>query len=211
VRPVLWGAAYSVYTRTARLALIEKGVGYAFRELDIFADAVPADYLVRHPFKRIPALEQGDFSLYETAAITRYVDEAFDGPPLQPADVRARARMAQIVGMVDSYVYWPAVRVVYVQRVGRPREGAAPDEAAIAEALPRVATALDALEALAGGDGFLVGGALSLADLQLAPMIDYFARAPEGRAMLDARPKLAAWWQAIQGRDSLAATPFAPR
>ena len=203
--PVLFGAAYSVYARIARLALIEKDVPFRFEEIDIFGE-VPADYLARHPFKRIPALEHDGFRLFETAAITRYVDEAFPGPALQPADARGRARMAQVIGLVDQYFYWPAVRVVYVQR-----KEEAGDEAAIAAALPQVETALDTLEQLAEGTPWLIGAEITLADLQLAPAMDYFQRTPEGSEMLPARPKLAAWWERVRRRPSLVETPFAAR
>jgi glutathione S-transferase len=88
----LYGLERSVYTRIARLALEEKGAPYTLHEVEIFgAEGVPPDHLVRHPFGRIPALEHGDFWLYETAAITRYVDEAFPGPGLQPQEAMTRA------------------------------------------------------------------------------------------------------------------------
>ena len=203
--PILFGAAYSVYARIARLALIEKGVAFRFEEIDIFGE-VPADYLARHPFKRIPAFEHDGFRLFETAAITRYVDEAFPGPALQPADPRGRARMAQVIGLVDQYFYWPAVRVIYVQR--KEERG---DEGAIAAARPQVETALDTLEQLVDGTPWLTGGEVSLADLQLAPAMDYFERTPEGSTMLPARPKLAAWWERVRQRPSMVETPFATR
>ena len=83
----LYGLARSVYTRIARLALEEKGVSYTLHEVEIFGPGgVPAEHCKRHPFGRIPALAHGDSQLYETAANTRYVDEAFQGPALQPAD-----------------------------------------------------------------------------------------------------------------------------
>ena len=70
--PVLYGADYSVYTRIARLALAEKGVGYRFEPVDIFAPGgPPAAYRARHPFARIPAFAHGEVALYEAAAITR--------------------------------------------------------------------------------------------------------------------------------------------
>jgi glutathione S-transferase len=53
--------------------------------------------VARHPFGKIPAFEHDSFRLYEAGAIARYIDEAFAGVPLQPADVRGRARMTQII------------------------------------------------------------------------------------------------------------------
>ena len=87
--PTLYGAAYSVYVRAVRMALAEKGVAYTLVPVDVFAPGGPsAEYLARQPFGKIPAFEHDGFRLYEAGAITRYVDEAFDGPPLQPADRR---------------------------------------------------------------------------------------------------------------------------
>lgn len=93
-QPVLYGLPRSVYTRIARLALAEKDVDYAFEEVEIFGPAgVSPEHLQRHPFGRIPVLAHDGLMIHETAAIARYVDEAFPGPALQPADARARARM----------------------------------------------------------------------------------------------------------------------
>jgi glutathione S-transferase len=72
--------------------------------VDIFAaDGIPAWYFEHHPFGRIPAFEHDGFRLHETGAIARYVDEAFAGPALQPAEASARARMNQITGMLGRW------------------------------------------------------------------------------------------------------------
>jgi glutathione S-transferase len=203
---VLHGYRYSVYVRIARMVLAEKAVAYERVEVNPFAADVPSAYLALHPFGRVPVLVHDDFVLYETAAITRYVDETFAGPSLQPTDTRERARMAQIVSVVDAYGYWPMVRQVFSHRVFRPRIGDPADEAEIRGGLEASARALGALDALAAGGDFLVGRRLSLADLHLAPMMAYFTAAPEGRGVLARHPKLSAWWRTLQRRESLAAT-----
>jgi glutathione S-transferase len=202
----LYGLARSVYTRIARLALEEKGVAYRLHEVEIFGpDGVPASHLKRHPFGRIPALEHGDFKLYETSAITRYVDEAFLGPPLQPADPAQRARMNQIIGVLDAYAYRPMVWGVVVPRM-RPQPGAPPDEAKIAAAMAASARALDALDALTGGAPCLLGQDPTLADLHAWPMLSCFAFAPEGAALLAQHAALQRWLQAMQQRPSVRRT-----
>ena len=93
VDPILYGAPYSVYVRAVRLTLEEKAVAYRLVLVDVFArEGVPADHLDRHPFGRIPAFEYRGFRLYEFGAITRYVDEVFAGPALQPSSPEERAR-----------------------------------------------------------------------------------------------------------------------
>ena len=203
---VLHGYRYSVYLRIARLALAEKGVAYERVEVNPFAPDVPAAYLALHPFGRVPTLVHDDFALYETGAITRYLDRAFAGPALQPRSPRALARMDQIIGVVDSYGYWPLVRQVFSHRVFRPAIGQPADEAEVERGLAGAAKVLAALEALAAPDAFLVGPDLSLADLHLGAMIAYFAAAPEGAALLHNHPRLAAWWLHLNRRPSFAAT-----
>lgn len=76
-RPTLYGEPYNVYARACRIALDEKGAPYRLVPLDVSAEGgAPPDHLVRHPFGRIPAFEHRGFHLYETGAITRYVDTA---------------------------------------------------------------------------------------------------------------------------------------
>src|SRR5215470_704444 len=191
---VLHGYQYSVYVRIARMALGEKGVAYERAEVNPFAPDMPSAYLAMHPFRRVPVLVHDGFVLYETGAITRYVDEAFPGPRLQPTAPRERARMTQIISIIDSYAYWPMVRQVYSHAVFRPRIGQPADAAEIRAGVEGSRRALGALEALAAWEGFLIGSEISLADLHLAPMIAYLTAAPEARGLIAGFPRLSAWW-----------------
>lgn len=194
----LFGARYSVYVRAALMALESKGVTYRLEPVDIFAqDETVRSYRNLHPFGRIPALRHGDFVLYETAAINRYVDEAFPGPPLQPATAEERARMTQIMSMTDSYGYRPLVWDIYVERVGNPQEGKPSDEALIASAIPKARLYNQALSDLMGGKAFLAGASPTLADFHAAPVFGYFLEAGEGRQMMTEFPRLMNWWQRI--------------
>ncbi len=206
--PVVYGPAYSTYVRTARLALEEKGAGYKLEEVDMLGGACqqPA-YLARQPFAKVPAFDHDGFALYETGAITRYVDEAFPGPKLQPADPKRRARMTQIISLIDSYGYPNFIGKVVWQRVVTPLLGGTPDDKAVSDAMPQVEKAAVALEELADPAGpFLCGPEISLADLHVAPVMAYFSQTPEGKAVLAKLPQLTRWWQAISSRPSVAKT-----
>jgi len=203
-RPIVYGARYSVYVRILLLTLREKGVAHDVVEVDVFAEGgPPAEHLARHPFGKIPAFEHDGVHLYEAAAIARYVDEAFPGPSLQPADPRGRARMAQVIGLLDNYAYRPWVWGIYVERVSKPKRGIDSDEAKITDALAKGETAAAALEAILGDRAFLAGDALSLADLHAAPMIAYLVKAPEGAALLARHPRLETWWSEVANRPSV--------
>src|SRR6478672_1667447 len=197
---VLHGYRYSVYVRIVRLVLAEKGVSYDRVEVNPFAPDRPASYLALHPFGRVPVLVHDGFALYETGAITRYVDRAFPGPSLQPASPQALARMDQVIGIVDSYGYWPMVRQVFSHGVFRRRMGRPVDSAEIERGLAASAKVLAALEPLVADSG------VSLADLHLGAMMAYFVLAPEGARVLRQYPRLAAWWTRVSARPSFAAT-----
>ncbi len=178
-----------------------KGRWYEYAEINPFVPDAPSSYLTIHPFQRVPALDHDGFILFETTAISRYLDEAFLEPALQPADPRRRARMNQIIAIIDAYAYWPMVRQVFSHRVFKPASGLPHDEQQIEAGLVASNRALAALEILIDP-----ASPLTLADLHLAPMMAYFIAAPEGHAALTQHPKLATWWQAIQQRASLKLT-----
>ncbi|MBP1842323.1 glutathione S-transferase [Rhizobium petrolearium] len=206
-KPTLFGAGYSVYVRAARLTLFEKGVDYELVPVDVFATGgPPATYLERQPFGRIPAFEHGGFALYETGAITRYVEEAFEGPALQPGDPRTRARMNQIISIADGYLYATLVWGIYVEQVSKPLSGRQTEIAKLQPALDRAPTCLRALSDLMVNGPWLCGSALSLADLHVAPMIDYFLKAPVASDMMAENPAVFAWWERMANRPSMRAT-----
>jgi glutathione S-transferase len=193
--------------RIVRLALEEKQVKYDLVEVDVFAETgVPQEHLTRHPFGRIPAFEHGDFHLYETSAIVRYIDDAFPGCKLQPTDPKSRAKVNQIVGILDAYAYRTLVWDVYVERVVSAREGRSADEQKITAALPRAAVCLSELTRLFDDRGFLIGGDVTFADLYAAPIFACFMQAPEAVALMEGCEKLLYWWQRFATRDSMSRT-----
>lgn len=199
----VYGARYSVYVRAVLMALESKGVPYDLVPIDIFSKSEDLDaYRQLHPFGRIPALRHGDFVLYETAAINRYVDEAFLGPPLQPDQAQNRARMTQIMSMTDSYAYRPLVWDVYVERVSNPKEGKPSNEALIAAALPKARIYFKALHYLMGRQAFLADAAPTLADFHAAPVFGYFLETAEGRNVVAEFPRVAQWWSRISATEA---------
>lgn len=205
----LIGLRISVYTRIARLALEEKHVDYQLSEVDIFAEnGPPESYLEQHPFGTIPCLRQGDFVLYETGAISRYIDEAHVGPGLQPEQVGPRARMNQIISVLDNYAYRPMVWDVYVQRIALPEGGGQPDESTIESGLGKSRLVLRQLEGWCGDQDFLTGKSLTLADLYAYPMLLYLSQTGEGAELLRDTPRVRAWMERMQVRPSVQATRF---
>ena len=206
---LLYGYRYSVYTRIVRLTLLSKEVEHRTIEVDPFADLSEA-YLKLHPFGRVPVLTHGAFELFETGAITRYVDRTFEGPSLQPHSSVALARMEQVISVIDCYAYWPLVRQVSSHAFFRPLFGEGSNREEIDAGLKASRAVLIFLDGIAREGIVLSGRDVTLADLHLAPMIDYFVRAKEGKAALSDHPALQGWWARMAVLDVLKATdPFA--
>jgi glutathione S-transferase len=198
----LFGFPISTYVRTARLALAEKGLDY---ELDPVSPHTPE--LVRHqPFGKVPAFRHGAFEVYETMAITRYVDEAFPGPALQPAAPAARARMTQWVSVVNGYLYPTVIGQIVLERMAPKFFDRPADEAKIAAAMPGAALQLDTLDKALGETPYLAGERVSLADMFALPILFYGSLTPEAGALINARPALARWYERMNARPATQAT-----
>jgi glutathione S-transferase len=205
----LQGYRYSVYTRIARLALLAKEVEHRTIEVDPFAELSEA-YLELQPFGRVPVLIHGRFRLFETGAITRYADRAFKGRPLQPESASALARMDQVISVVDAYAYWPMVRQVSSHAFFRPFFGEKSSRAEVDRGLEASRKILSFLDGVAGEGLVLSGGEITLADFHLAPVMDCFVRAREGKAALSLHVALQRWWDHMSVLDVVKATdPFA--
>ncbi|SDR56497.1 glutathione S-transferase [Rhizobiales bacterium GAS191] len=199
----VYGVPGSPYVRGALLGFEEKGVSYRFVAMPMGSSKTP-EHLARHPFGRVPVVDHGDFRLYETQAILRYLDDLAPEPPLQPREPRARARMNQLVGINDCYFFPQASVTISFQRIVVPMMGGTPDEAKIDAAKPNAINCVRAIEGLMG-DAYLAGDQLSIADLMLAPHIFYFSITPEGREIMKGG-KLQRWIERMQARPSMQRT-----
>jgi glutathione S-transferase len=207
--PILYGAPDSVYVRIVRMVLSHKNIDYALLPVDVFTDGgMPAEYLRLHPFGRIPAFVHNGFELYETSAITRYIDEAFDGAALQPIETKERARMNQIINILDAYCYRTLVWDIFVERVSHPHQNIACNEAKIAAAIPKAKLCLTALSTLQANNIFLISNVPTLADLHAAPMFAYFLKTQEGVDMLGQFPDLFRWWRDMSNLQCFTQTEF---
>ena len=202
---VIYGIPGSPFLRAVLIAAEEKRAPWRLVPLAPGEHKQPA-YLARHPFGRIPAAEHDGLALYESQAIVRYIDQAFDGPALTPADPKAAARMNQVMGVVDWYVFPSLSSGIGFNRVVAPLFGIPVDEAAVAAAIPQARTCIAALEDLLGSKPYFAGEAVSLADIMAAPHIDFAAMAaPEGPDLLAGSPLLG-WLERMNARESLQTT-----
>jgi glutathione S-transferase len=198
----------SPFARAVLATLEEKGASYRIKPIQP-GEQKSEPHLSLHAFGRMPVLEQGSFVLYETQAILRYLDRILPEPSLTPRDAKLAARMDQAININDWYLFQGVSNVIVAQRVIFPALfGLAPDEAAIAEAMPKAHVVFGELARLLGNNKYFAGDLVSLADLSIAPQMDMFVGLPEWEPLTKAHPNLPTWLATMSARPSMKATSW---
>ena len=195
---LIYGLTASTYVRTVRLLLEEVGAEYTLKSINIFnGQSQSPEYLAKHPFGKVPTLEVDGELLYETAAITEYLDTVLAERKFSPAAPMLQARMRQIMAIIDSYLYAPAIGTIVIQSLIVPSQGGKTDDAKVKKAIAPTQTALKAIESIATDSEYLLGDNVSIADFYLIPIFVYLAQTPEFDVLTAETPKLRTWWDKV--------------
>jgi glutathione S-transferase len=196
---ILYGSSLSPYVRKVLAVAGEKGI-----ELDLQPTGFPnqtPEYLEASPFKKMPALRDGDFTLADSSAIIHYLEA------LIPSEPELRGKTIWFEEFADTILVSCGGKIFF-NRIVAPRFMGRPGDLEAAEAaeLNDLPPILDYLEKVVPDDGgYLVGDKLTLADLAVAGPFANFrhadtkidpARYPRTVAYVDrilARPSLAQW------------------
>jgi glutathione S-transferase len=190
----IFGIAQSSYVRTVRMACEEKGVPYTLRSV------VPRTPEARrmHPFGKIPAMRHGDITLFESKAISTYIDRAFAGPKLIPDDALIAATVEQWVSMCTSTILPAMSRYIQCYAFPKGPQGQPDREAA----LPALLQSLSVLGGAVAATGHLAGRAITLADLYPLPVLAYLRSFPEGAEALEREKNLSSYFESHSLRAS---------
>ncbi len=199
---IVYGATFSPYVRKVLAFAAEKGVQPEVRPVGL--GSTDEAFLAASPFRKMPAMVDGDFALADSSAIVAYLDALHPEPVLIPADARGRGRVEWFDKLADTMLS-PAVGVIGFNRIVAPRFlGRESDEAAVRTALdatlPPILAYLD--EQVAGRE-WLVGDGFTFADLTIASGLVNLHHAREPLAD-GPHEKLAAWYERIVARPSFA-------
>jgi glutathione S-transferase len=189
------GVPPSTFTRTVMLACHEKGIDYEL------VPTMPGDVSALNPFRKIPAIAHGDFVLYESTAILRYLDRTFPGPKLWPDDSRGIAICDQWISSICDSLVNAALRYMVS------RFGFLPVPAEMEQAyLEKTREVLPVFDRQLGRTRYLAGESLTAADLFLAPVLFYFSDMPELRTIADSAANCTRWAGEMAGRPGVVAT-----
>lgn len=160
-------------TRSLRVAwtLEELGLEYACQHIDLREGINQgAEHLARHPDGKLPALSDGELTLFESVAICRYLAERYGEGRLLPNDPLLRARVDQWLLFVISELEQP----LWTQAK---HKFALPQERRVPAILPTAAwefqRALAALQRGFDGHGWLLGEPFTVADILLGHTLNW--------------------------------------
>ncbi len=200
----IYGPTISTFVRIVSIAAEEKGLSWQV----IPTPARSAEQRERHPFQRAPAVEIGGEKLFETDAITRYIDEAFDGAALQPKTPRERAEMQKWISVMQHY-YFPTTEMGLVApRLLAPAQGVPVDEKLVERAIPTISYQMAIADAHLSQYTFFAADQPCLADFYQQVCWWAVWLTPEGRALITQYANLKRWLGFMMNRSSAKQTAW---
>jgi glutathione S-transferase len=231
---VLYEFGNSVCCQKVRLVLFEKALAWESRQVNLFrSDQYDPEYLKLNPRGLVPTLVHDGRSVIESTLICEYLESIFPEPRLIPADAYERARMRLWSKAVDEGLHEGVTEISFsamfrermrnmseserearFRNVGDPRRRdrfvstyelgvESPFVLWAIAAYERAFKSMD--DALAEGGEWLVGGAFSLAEVNLMPdlaRLEYLALLA---VWIEGRPRVHAWWERAKARPSFRA------
>ena len=204
---ILYGSSLSPFVRKVLAFAGEKGIELDLQRTGNAPGQQSEEFLAASPFRKMPALRDGDFTLADSSAIVHYLEAKFPEPELIPSEPEALGKTIWFEEFADTIMGACCAKMFY-NRIVLPRFMGRPGDENVAIAAERdeLPPVLDYLEKVAPADsGYLVGDRLTLADIAVATMFANFkhlgvridaGRHPRTDAYVSrvlARPSFAQW------------------
>ena len=193
----VFGFPLSPFVRKVHVVAAEKGIAV---ETVVSDPREPhPDFLAASPFRKIPALKDGDYQLADSTAIVTYFDALQADPPILPSDRKARGKAVWWEEFADTILVPAGGKIVFNRFVGPKFLGLPGDEAAAALGEKEIEPILAYLEGEAPAEGWLAGGEYSIGDIAVASTLmtlGYVGMAPDAAK----HPATAAWYARVIAR-----------
>jgi glutathione S-transferase len=208
---LIYGALLSPFVRKVCLAAAEKGIAYDLKPAGLQSN--DPEFLAASPFKKMPAIRDGDFTLADSTAIVAYMEAKHPSPALLPSAAQARGKTVWFDEFADTIVAPSGLKVLFNRLVGPKFLNIPGDEAMAAQGEAELPRWYDYLESVAPADSWLVGEAFTLADISVASMLKTLAYV-NVEPKPTQYPAIAAWYARVCARPAwrqVAAQEDAPR
>lgn len=194
----LYGFSVSNYYNVVKAAMLEKGI--EFEEVPAYTP-LSGDSLLLSPMGKVPFLETSQGPLSESQVMLDYLEDLQPQPALYPADAFARAKVRELLKVIELYLEWPARRLYPEVFFG----GKVSDEVK-AEVRPQLSNGIRALQQLASFKPYIAGETFGYADLAAAihfPLVRDAGKRIYDTDLLADLPEVDAYLKLIRERPSM--------
>ncbi|CZT52274.1 related to glutathione S-transferase [Rhynchosporium secalis] len=200
------GSPYSTCCQRIFTVLAEKGVEANTRTLDFATgEHKHPDFLKLQPFGKVPVLEDDEFFIYESRAITKYIAKKYagQGTKLMPeeGDFKAYGFFEQACSVEQSYFDGPASGICW-EKVFKPMKGLGnTDEELVKKHVAALDAAFAVYDVILGRQAYLAGDELTLADLSHLPY-GKMVKDQGFEGIWTKYPNVDKWFTALEKRES---------
>ena len=194
------GFRISNYHNKVLIALHEKGIPFE-EDCNVRPSQSP-EYLALSPMGKVPYAEIDGTRICESAVILEYLEDAYPQKPLLPKDPLARAKVRELVTVIELHLELVARRLY-----GGVFFGGTNSEGTKQSAEKDLAKGVRALKALAKFDPWIAGPAFTLADCAAAvhlPLVSLATKLSYGRDFLEEIPQVKPYLKMLAERPSVA-------
>jgi glutathione S-transferase len=191
----IWGRLSSLNVRKVVWAAQETGVSFTRSDAGMaFGVVKTPEYLAMNPNALVPTLQDGDFTLWESNAIVRYLCAKYGNDSLYPADLAKRFD-------AERWMDWQQTTLnresgaAFVQWFRTPEDKR--DDAVIARSTAATEPAMAQLNAHLANRAFVCGAEFSMADIPVACDVHRWFALPQPRPSW---PHLERWFASILER-----------
>lgn len=192
------------YAQRTHMALLEKGLDFERREVDL--KNKPAWFEEVSPYSKVPVVRIGDKVVWESAIINEFIDERFPATPMMPEDPYMRAQARIWIDFCNSRFAWGCYDLVFAQ------DKAEQDRlrARLEDDLRRME--FEGMARLSSEGPFWLGTSISLVDIAFYPFFERFPAVTHHRGahIPDECLRLIRWLEVMRERDSVKATAHEP-
>lgn len=192
----LYSAPGSGNSYKARLLFALNGIDYELVNVDMAnGQHKSANFLKINPRGQVPALVDGDVTLWDSQGILVYIARRF-APDWLPLDPGPMGEVMQWMAVAENECIYGMARARAVIRMNRPWN--------MEEVQAHGSSGLKVVDGRLNGRDWLVGDRPTLADVAVFP---YVALAPEGKLPLDGYPGIQAWIARIKALPGFVGMP----
>ncbi|HEY2663414.1 MAG TPA: glutathione S-transferase family protein [Candidatus Binataceae bacterium] len=193
----LWEHPLSPFAQKVKIALFEKGIPFETETPNAFTGGT-TDYLKISPRLEVPALQDGELTIFDSTVILEYLEDKWPRPAMLPPPPAERARVRMIEEICDTYyeaINWGVMEIKVFKRASGDLA-----DALLARAASQIAGVHARLERELGERQFFNGESFGWGDLSVHPYVNtsklYGILPPDGS-------RLAAWLDRVAARESV--------